>query len=175
MAFSFCRLFFWAFMPHLSLWAFFLRHTTIRKEGLRKVLDDKKCWGQRSRPALFFSGQRGEDRNSFVSIHRNKFAVQKQRLSDGAMKKRTLGEAENKEKGSTESKTNHTVLLAKPYSYLPATSDRGERVSNGLPGQTVKGRDCNTEEGGCFGNAEAPDDDHCNPAHVWNFSFLVYP
>ena len=50
-----------------------------------------------------------------------------------------------------------------------------ERVNNGLPGQTVKGRDCNTEEGGCFGNAEAPDDDHCNPAHVWNFSFLVYP
>ncbi|WP_270225476.1 MULTISPECIES: hypothetical protein [Phocaeicola] len=37
----------------------------------------------------------------------------------------------------------------------------GERVSNGLPGQTVKGRNCNTEEGGCFGNAEAPDDDHC--------------
>ncbi|RGF14361.1 hypothetical protein DW668_17585, partial [Bacteroides stercoris] len=87
----------------------------------------------------------------------------------------TLGEAENKEKGSTESKTSHTVLQAKPYSYLPATSDRGERVSNGLPGQTVKGRDCNTEEGGCFGNAEAPDDDHCNPAHVWNFSFPVYP
>ena len=49
-------------------------------------MDDKKCWGQRSRPALFFSGQRGEDRNSFVSIHRNKFAVQKQRVSDGAMK-----------------------------------------------------------------------------------------
>jgi hypothetical protein len=71
---------------------------------LRKVLDDKKCWGQRSRPALFFSGQRGEDRKSFVSIHRNKFVVQKQRLSDGAMKKRTLGEAENKEKGSTEIK-----------------------------------------------------------------------
>ncbi|MDU6666954.1 MAG: hypothetical protein E6487_22050 [Bacteroides sp.] len=81
-------------------------------------MDDKKCWGQRSRPALFFSGQRAK---------------------------------------------------------IPATSDRGERVSNGLPGQTVKGRDCNTEEGGCFGNAEAPDDDHCNPAHVWNFSFPVYP
>ena len=60
MAFSFCRLFFWAFMPHLSLWAFFLRHTATRKEGLRKVLDDKKCWGQRSRPALFFSGQRAK-------------------------------------------------------------------------------------------------------------------
>ncbi|WP_182423262.1 hypothetical protein [Bacteroides caccae] len=66
-------------------------------------------------------------------------------------------------------------MPANPYSYLPVTGGRGERVSNGLPGQTVKGRDCNTEEGGCFGNAEAPDDDHCNPAHVWNFSFLVYP
>ncbi|WP_240060092.1 hypothetical protein [Bacteroides salyersiae] len=66
-------------------------------------------------------------------------------------------------------------MPAKPYSYLPATCGRGERVSNGLPGQTVKGRNCNTEEGGCFGNAEAPDDDHCNPAHVWNFSFQLYP
>lgn len=89
--------------------------------------------------------------------------------------KSTQGEAENKEKGRTESKTNHTVLPAKPYSYLPATSGRGERVNNGLPGQTVKGRGCNTEEEGRFGNAEAPHDDGCNPAHVWNFSFLVYP
>ena len=162
-------------MPHLSLWAFFYGTQQEGRRDWEKVLDDKKCWGQRSRPALFFFGTKGEDRNSFVSIHRNKFAVQKQRVSDGAIEKRTLREAENKEKGSTESKTNHTVLLAKSYSYLPATCDRGERVSNGLPGQTVKGRDCNTEEGGCFGNAEAPDDDHCNPAHVWNFSFLVYP
>ena len=74
-----------------------------------------------------------------------------------------------------ESKTNHTVLQAKPYSYLPATSGRGERVNNGLPGQTVKGRGCNMEEEGCLGNTEAPDDDHCNPDHVWNFSFLVCP
>jgi len=51
----------------------------------------------------------------------------------------------------------------------------GERVNNGLPGQTVKGRGCNTEEGGRFGNAEAPHDDGCNPAHVWNFSFQLYP
>ena len=36
------------------------KRQTIRKEGLRKVLDDKKCWGQRSRPALFFSGQRAK-------------------------------------------------------------------------------------------------------------------
>ena len=123
---------------------------------------------------VIFFGTKGEDRNSFVSIHRNKFAVQKQRVSDGAMKKHTRG-GRKQGKGKNGNKTNHTVLLAKPYSYLPATSGRGERVSNGLPGQTVKGRDCNTEEGGCFGNAEAPDDDHCNPAHVWNFSFLVYP
>ncbi|MDO4156701.1 MAG: hypothetical protein Q4D37_07995 [Oscillospiraceae bacterium] len=66
-------------------------------------------------------------------------------------------------------------MQAKPYSYLPATSGRGERVNNGLPGQTVKGRGCNTEEGGRFGNAEAPHDDGCNPAHVWNFSFQLYP
>ena len=100
-------------------------------------------------------------------------SVQSSEIFDKAeelnISKRTL------ENAKKESKTSHTVLQAKPYSYLPATSDRGERVSNGLPGQTVKGRDCNTEEGGCFGNAEAPDDDHCNPAHVWNFSFPVYP
>ena len=51
----------------------------------------------------------------------------------------------------------------------------GGRGNNGLPGQTVKGRGCNTEEGGRFGNAEAPHDDGCNPAHVWNFSFQLYP
>ncbi|MFR8639566.1 MAG: hypothetical protein ACLVEE_03270 [Phocaeicola vulgatus] len=49
------------------------------------------------------------------------------------------------------------------------------RVNNGLPGQTVKGRGCNTEEEGCFGNAETPDDDHCNPDHVGNFSFSGLP
>ena len=68
--------------------------------------------------------------------------------------------------------------LSNTYNRIPISLPQvtgGERVSNGLPGQTVKGRNCNTEEGGCFGNAEAPDDDHCNPAHVWNFSFLVCP
>ena len=87
MAFSFCRHFFLSFhAPSEFMSIFFLRHASIRKEGFRKVLDDKKCWGQRSRPALIFFGTKGEDRNSFVSIHRNKFAVQKQRVSDGAMK-----------------------------------------------------------------------------------------
>ena len=61
MAFSFCRLFFLSFhAPSEFMSLFFLRHTTRRKEGLRKVLDDKKCWGQRSRPALFFSEQRAK-------------------------------------------------------------------------------------------------------------------
>ena len=173
MAFSFCRLFFWAFMPHLSLWAFFLRHTSIRKEGFRKVLDDKKCWGQRSRPALFFSGQRAKTGTlSYPSTDIN--LPFKNKGSQMELWKSTQGEAENKEKGRTESKTSHTALQAKPYS-LPATCGRGERVNNGLPGQTVKGRGCNTEEGGRFGNAEAPHDDGCNPAHVWNFSFQLYP
>ena len=40
---------------------------------------------------VIFFGTKGEDRNSFISIHRNKFAVQKQRVSDGAMKKHTRG------------------------------------------------------------------------------------
>ncbi|MCB6293681.1 hypothetical protein LI245_20720, partial [Phocaeicola vulgatus] len=57
----------------------------------------------------------------------------------------------------------------------PCHKWQGERVNNGLPGQTVKGRGCNTEEEGCLGNAEAPDDDHCNPDHVGNLSFLVCP
>ncbi|EFV65535.1 hypothetical protein HMPREF9011_04025 [Bacteroides sp. 3_1_40A] len=67
-------------------------------------MDDKKCWGQRSRPALFFSVQRAKTGTlSYPSTEIN-LPFKKQRLSDGAMKKRTLGEAENKEKGSTEIK-----------------------------------------------------------------------
>ena len=52
---------------------------------------------------VIFFGTKGEDRNSFISIHRNKFAVQKQRVSDGAMKKHTRG-GRKKEKGRTEIK-----------------------------------------------------------------------
>ena len=52
--------FFLSFHAPSEFMSLFLRHTTIRKEGLRKVLDGKKCWGQRSRPALFFSGQRAK-------------------------------------------------------------------------------------------------------------------
>ncbi|MZT47849.1 hypothetical protein GT724_22060 [Blautia wexlerae] len=73
---------------------------------------------------VIFFRTKGEDRNSFISIHRHKFAVQKQRVSDGAMEKHTRG-GRKQGKGRTESKTNHTALPAKPYSYLPATSGRG--------------------------------------------------
>ena len=52
--------FFLSFHAPSEFMSLFLRHTTRRKEGLRKVLDDKKCWGQRSRPALFFSAQRAK-------------------------------------------------------------------------------------------------------------------
>lgn len=53
---------------------------------------------------VIFFGTKGEDRNSFVSIHRNKFAVQKTKDLRWSYEKSTLGEAENKEKGSTEIK-----------------------------------------------------------------------
>ena len=154
----------------------FLRHTTIRKEGLRKVLDDKKCWGQRSRPALFFSGQRAKAGTlSYPSTEIN-LPSKNKGSQTGIWKKRTRGGRKPRKRAVRKVKTNHTAWQAKTYSYLPATKWQGrERVNNGLPRQTVKGRGCDTEEGGCFGNAEAPDDDCCNPAHVWNFSFRVYP
>ena len=124
MAFSFCRLFL-SFHAPSEFMSFFLRHASIRKEGFRKVLDDKKCWGQRSRPALFFSVQRAKTGTlSYPSTEIN-LPFKKTKGLRWSYEKCTLGEAENKEKGSTESKTNHTVLLAKSYSYLPATCDRG--------------------------------------------------
>ncbi len=82
---------------------FFTAHNK-KEGGIEKSFGRQKMLGTAKPSGVIFFGTKGEDRNSFVSIHRNKFAVQKQRLSDGAMKKRTLGEAENKEKGSTEIK-----------------------------------------------------------------------
>ena len=104
----------------------FLRPTTIRKEGLRKVLDDKKCWGQRSRPALFFFRTKGEGRNSFISILRNKFAVQKQRISDGDMEKAHEGRQKTKEKGGTESKNKPYGLAGKDVFLSPRHQVAGE-------------------------------------------------
>ena len=104
MAFSFCRLFFLSFhAPSEFISLFFTAHNK-KEGGIEKSFGRQKMLGTAKPSGVIFFGTKGEDRNSFVSIHRNKFAVQKQRLSDGAMKKRTLGEAENKEKGSTEIK-----------------------------------------------------------------------
>ena len=153
---------------------FFTAHNN-KEGGIKKSFGRQKMLGTAKPSGVIFFGTKGRRPDLFRIHPPTEICRSKTKGPRWSYEKSTLGEAENKEKGSTESKTSHTVLQAKPYSYLPATSDRGERVSNGLPGQTVKGRDCNTEEGGCFGNAEAPDDDHCNPAHVWNFSFPVYP
>ena len=57
-----------------------------KEGGIEKSFGRQKMLGTAKPSGVIFFGTKGEDRNSFVSIHRNKFAVQKQRLSDGAMK-----------------------------------------------------------------------------------------
>ena len=89
---------------------FFTAHSN-KVGGSEKSFGRQKMLGTAKPASVIFFGTKGEDRNFFVSIYRNKFAVQKQRVSDGAMK------------------TNHTVLQAKPYSYLPATRDWGKRLT----------------------------------------------
>ncbi|RGV51740.1 hypothetical protein DWW09_12955 [Bacteroides clarus] len=60
----------------------------INKEGgIKKSFGRQKMLGTAKPAGVIFFGTKGEDRNSFVSILRNKFAVQKQMISDGAMKK----------------------------------------------------------------------------------------
>jgi len=58
---------------------------------------------------VIFFGTKGEDRNSFVSIHRNKFAVQKQRLSDGAMKNAHKGRQKTRKRA--ERKVKQAIRL----------------------------------------------------------------
>ena len=73
---------------------------------------------------VIFSGQRAKTGTlSYPSTEIN--LPFKNKGSQMELWKSTQGEAENKEKGRTESKTNHTALPAKPYSYLPATCGRG--------------------------------------------------
>lgn len=47
----------------------------------QKSFEQKKCWGGMT-TSLFFQGK-GRGRNSFISTDPYKFAVKKQRLSDG--------------------------------------------------------------------------------------------
>ena len=65
---------------------FFTAHNN-KEGGIKKSFGRQKMLGTAKPSGVIFFGTKGEDRNSFVSIHRNKFAVQKQRISDGAMKK----------------------------------------------------------------------------------------
>ena len=61
MAFSFCRLFLSFHAPSEFMSLFFTAR--INKEGgIKKSFGRQKCWGQRSRPALFFrdKGRRPE-------------------------------------------------------------------------------------------------------------------
>ena len=62
---------------------FFTAHNK-KEGGIEKSFGRQKMLGTAKPSGVIFFGTKGEDRNSFVSIHRNKFAVQKQRISDGA-------------------------------------------------------------------------------------------
>ena len=69
---------------------FFTAH--YKKEGgIEKSFGRQKMLETAKPSGVIFFRTKGEDRNSFISIHRHKFAVQKQRVSDGAMKKHTRG------------------------------------------------------------------------------------
>ena len=59
MTFSFCRLFFLSFHAPSEFISLFYG---TQQEGRRieKSFGRQKCWGQRSRPALFFSVQRAK-------------------------------------------------------------------------------------------------------------------
>jgi hypothetical protein len=78
MAFSFCRLFFLSFHAPSEFMSLFFFFTHNNKEGgIKKSFGRKKMLGTAKPSGVIFFGTKGEDRNSFVSIHRNKFAVQK--------------------------------------------------------------------------------------------------
>ena len=86
MAFSFCRLFFLSFHAPSEFMSLFFTARNNKEGGIKKSFGRQKMLGTAKPSGVIFFGTKGEDRNSFVSIHRNKFAVQKQRVSDGAMK-----------------------------------------------------------------------------------------
>ena len=69
---------------------FFTAHNN-KEGGIKKSFGRQKMLGTAKPSGVIFFRTKGEDRNSFISIHRHKFAVQKQRVSDGAMKKHTRG------------------------------------------------------------------------------------
>ena len=97
----------------------------------RRFLDDKNVRDDK-KPSALFSGQ-GEEPELFRSIHRHKFAVQKQRDPRWSYEKQ-WGGRKTRKRAITESKTNHTVLQTKP---CPSPATEWQR--NGLT------TDCRTE------------------------------
>lgn len=98
-----------------------------KERGIEKSFGRQKMLGTAEQDGVIFFGTKGEDRNSFVSIYRHKFAVQKQRISDGAMKNASKGRQKTGKREAQKVKTNHTDMPAKPYSYPHATSGMGKQ------------------------------------------------
>ena len=67
--------------------------------------------GTAKQAGVIFFGTKGEVRNSFISILRHKFAVQKQRVSDGDMKKARKGRLKTKKRAARKLKTSIFVVL----------------------------------------------------------------
>ena len=104
---------------------FFTAHNN-KEGGIEKSFGRQKMLGTAKPSGVIFFGTKGEDRNSFVSIHRNKFAVQKQRISDGDMEKAHEGRQKTKEKGGTESKNKPYGLAGKDVFLSPRHQVAGE-------------------------------------------------
>ena len=80
-----------------------------KERGIKKSFGRQKCWEQRSRSALFLSGQRAKHGTlSYPSTDIN--LPFKNKGTRRGHEKRMIGEAENREKGRTGRQTNHTLL-----------------------------------------------------------------
>ena len=104
---------------------FFTAHSN-KVGGSEKSFGRQKMLGTAKPASVIFFGTKGEDRNFFVSIYRNKFAVQKQRISDGDMEKAHEGRQKTKEKGGTESKNKPYGLAGKDVFLSPRHQVAGE-------------------------------------------------
>ena len=97
---------------------FFTAHSN-KVGGSEKSFGRQKMLGTAKPASVIFFGTKGEDRNFFVSIYRNKFAVQKQRVSDGAQKTRKRAVR----------KVKQTIRFCKqnriPISLPPVTGEKG--------------------------------------------------
>ena len=105
---------------------FFTAHSN-KVGGSEKSFGRQKMLGTAKPASVIFFGTKGEDRNFFVSIYRNKFAVQKQRVSDGAMKNTHKGRQKTRKRAVR--KVKQTIRFCKqnriPISLPPVTGEKG--------------------------------------------------